>query len=181
MVRDESRLRARLDEETLRRLTTITVGDATDPAALDRAIQGIDVALSGNGANREMAHQMALAVQRNNVQKLIWPAGGSNVMAEDGITPAYLTHMDRFPRAKDIYHAHQVCIDAIRETGINYMIFCPGRMTTHGHRSPDVRSSVRINRVAGMSVSYEDAAWVMLEGALTDAYDRRLVSAATNR
>lgn len=74
-----------------------------------------------------------------------------------------------------------MCIDAIRETGINYMIFCPGRMTTHGHRSPDVRSSVRINRVAGMSVSYEDAAWVMLEGALTDAYDRRLVSAATNR
>lgn len=102
MVRDESRLKARLDEEVLRRLTTITVGDATDPAALDRAMQGIDVALSGNGANREMAHQMALAVQRNNVQKLIWPAGGSNVMAEDGITPAYLKHMDRFPRAKDI-------------------------------------------------------------------------------
>lgn len=41
-------------------------------------------------------------------------------------------------------------------------------MTPAGHRSPDVASIVRINRVAGMSISYEGAAW-----------DRELVSAAT--
>lgn len=52
-------------------------------------------------------------------------------------------------------------------------------MTAVGRRSDDVRSTVRINRVAGMFLSYEDAAWVMLEAALTDAYDRELVSAST--
>ncbi|MEU1306078.1 MULTISPECIES: hypothetical protein [Streptomyces] len=40
-------------------------------------------------------------------------------------------------------------------------------------------STVRVNRVAGMSVSYENAAWVMFEAASTDAWDRELVSAAT--
>lgn len=84
-----------------------------------------------------------------------------------------------WPAAKDVYRTHQACIDAIREEDINYVIFCPGRMASVGHRSPDVRSSVRINRDAGMFCSYEDAAWVMLEGAVTDTYDRQLVSAAT--
>ncbi|AGT04338.1 hypothetical protein cgp_0398 [Corynebacterium glutamicum MB001] len=31
-----------------------------------------------------------------------------------------------------------------------------------------------------MYTSYEDAAWVMLESATTDKYDRQLVSVATN-
>lgn len=179
LARDRERLAARLGEETLARLTAVTIGDATDPATLDAAMRDVDVAISGNGAHKTMARQMAEAVKRNGLRKLIWPAGGSNAMSEDGVTPAYQQYLDWWPAAEQVYRAHQACIDAIRETGITYMIFAPGRMTTHGYRSADVRSTIRINRVAGMSVSYEDAAWVMLEAALTDAYDRQIVSAAT--
>lgn len=181
MVRDEAKLRARLDEDTVAKLAGITVGDATDPAALDTAMQGIDVVLSGNGADPRMAREMAQAVQRNGVQKLCWPAGTTNVMAEDGRTPNYTTFLPVWPGAKDAYRAHQGCIDAIRQTGIDHVIFCPGRMGPAGQRSTDIRSTVRINRDAGSFASYEDAAWVMLEAALTDTYDRQLVSAATDR
>lgn len=179
MVRDRTKLEDRLDPGTLARLTRITVGDATDPAALDQAMQDIDVVLSGNGAHKKMAHEMAEAVKRNSVGKLIWPAGGTNLMGDDGITPAYKAYANASFNAEAIYKAHQACIDAIREVGINYVIFCPGRMTPVGHRSPDVASTVRVNRVAGMAVSYEDAAWVILEAALTDQWDRQLISAAT--
>ncbi|KQB84375.1 2,3-dihydroxy-2,3-dihydrophenylpropionate dehydrogenase [Corynebacterium oculi] len=184
MVRDEAKLRSRLSAETLNHLEKITVGDATDTAALDEAMQGIDVVISGNGAHRKMAREMAQAVRCNGVQKLLWPAGGTNLMAEDGVTPAYLSNMSgkegsvRF-NAEKIYRAHQVCIDEIRAAGVNYVIFCPGRMTSVGYRSPEVASTVRVNRVAGMSVSYEDAAWVMIEAALTSQWDGELISAAT--
>lgn len=94
LVRDESRLRARLDAETVARLSATTVGDATDPAALDTAMQSIDVVLSGNGAHQPMAREMAQAVKRNRVQKMCWPAGGTNVLAEDGVTPAYAELLD---------------------------------------------------------------------------------------
>ncbi|GMA19208.1 NAD(P)H-binding protein [Arsenicicoccus piscis] len=179
MVRDRTKLEDRLDADTLVRLTRITVGDATDPAALDEAMQGIDVVLSGNGAHKKMAREMAEAVKRNGVRKLLWPAGGTNLLADDGITPAYKAYANAGFNAEAIYKAHQACIDAIRDAGVNYVIFCPGRMTPAGHRSPDVASTIRVNRVAGMAVSYEDAAWVILEAALTNIWDRQLISAAT--
>ena len=181
LVRNPAKLEASIDVETLGRLHKIFVGDATDPAALDGAMQDIDVVLSGNGAHKRMASEMAQAVHRNHVDKLCWPAGGTNLMSEDGLTPAYLAHAGAGFNAEAIYKAHQACIDAIRETGINYVILCPGRMTSAGYRSPDVRSSVRINRPVGMSLSYEDAAWVMLEAAFTDGWDRELVGASTPR
>lgn len=179
MVRDRAKVDHRLDTDTIARLASITVGDATDPAALDRAMAGVDVVLSGNGAHQKMATELAAAVKRNHVQKLVWPAGGSNAMDEDGVTPAYVRYLDWWPGAEQVYLAHQACIDAIRDTGINYVVFGPGRMTPAGHRSPNVASTVRINRVAGMQVSYEDAAWTMLQAATTNAWDRELVSTAT--
>lgn len=57
-------------------------------------MQGIDVALSGNGAHTRMAREMAEAFKRNGVKKLVWPAGGSNAMAEDGVTPAYKEYLE---------------------------------------------------------------------------------------
>jgi len=179
MVRDRAKLDTRLDPATIDRLANITVGDATNPAALNQAMQGIDAVLSGNGAHQKMAAELAAAVGRNGVLKLIWPAGGSNAMDEDGITPAYKQYMDWWPGAEQVYLAHQACIDAIRDTGINYVIFGPGRMTPAGKRSAEVAATVRVNRVAGMQVSYEDAAWVMLEAATTNKWDHELVSAAT--
>lgn len=179
LVRDRTKLEARLDAGTIAKLTRITVGDATDPAALDSAMQGIDVVISGNGAHKTMARRMAEAAKRNRLGKLIWPAGGTNLMSDDGVTPAYKAYGNSSFNAEAIYKAHQACIDVIRETGVNYVIFCPGRMTSVGYRSADVASAVRVNRPAGMFVSYEDAAWVILEAALTNAWDRELIGAAT--
>ncbi|WP_062521928.1 NAD(P)-dependent oxidoreductase [Demequina silvatica] len=179
LVRDEGRLLARIGTDTMARLESVIIGDATDPEALDLALRGVDVVLSGNGAHRTMARELAAACRRNGAKKLCWPAGGTNVMSEDGVTPAYVQFVSQWPAAEAVYRAHQACIDAIRDEGINYVIFCPGRMASIGHLSAEVRGAIRVNRPAGMFVSYEDAAWVMLEAALTDAYDRELISAAT--
>lgn len=90
-----------------------------------------------------------------------------------------ITHLGTW--VEDAYRRHQACIDAIRASGVNYVIFCPGRMDTAGKRGEDVASTVRINRDAGPFVSYEDAAWVILEAATTSTWDGELVSAATPR
>lgn len=180
MVRDESKLRERIAAEKLAKLKKIYVGDASDPETLDPAMQGIDVVISGRGAHLRMARELSAAVKRNGVKKLLWPAGGSNVMAEDGVTPLYLKYLESWPDAGQAYNAHKVCIDAIQSADINYMILCPGRMDAQGARSKLENRVVRVNRETGMYTSYEDAAWVMLESATTDKYDRQLVSVATN-
>ena len=178
-VRDRAKLEQRLDQETLERLEAVHVGDASDAASLDDAMSEADVVLSGIGAAPQLAESLAAAVDRNMPSKICWPAGSTNVKAEDGVTPNYQSLRELGDWVEGAYRSHQACIDAIRETGINYVILCPGRMDSVGHRSPDVRSTVRVDRDAGPFLSYEDAAWVMLEGAVTDTYDRQLVSAAT--
>lgn len=179
LVRNKAKLEAELGKENLAKLSKITVGDAAQAQVLDEALSGINAVLSGRGADPHLAHELAAAAKRNGVEKLCWPGGTTNVMADDGITPNYkmLLHLGAW--VEGAYHAHRACIDAIRQADINYVIFCPGRMASVGQRSPDVRSSVRINRDAGPFVSYEDAAWVMLEAATTNSYDHQLVSANT--
>src|SRR4051794_12804628 len=179
LVRDQGKLEAQLDDQTLAALSTITVGDATDAAVLDEAMAGTNVVLSGRGADPDMARELAAAAKRNGVAKLCWPGGTTNVLADDGVTPNYqvLRHLGDW--VDTAYRVHGACIETIRETGIDYVIFCPGRMASTGRRSADVASSLRVNRDAGPFVSYEDAAWVMLEAATTSTYDRKLVSAAT--
>lgn len=126
-----------------------------------------------------LAEALSKAVKRNSVQKLCWPAGTTNVLADDGITPNYqkLFHLGSW--VEQAFQAHGMCIDLIQKADINYVIFCPGRMMGVGHRSLNVQDAIRINRDAGPFVSYEDAAWVMLEAATTKLYDRKLISAAT--
>lgn len=180
-VRDRSKLESRVADDVLDRLEGVHVGDASDTTALDEAMTGADAVLSGIGAAPPVAASLAAAVGRNDPEKLCWPAGSTNVKADDGVTPNFETLRDLGSWVEGAYRAHQACIDAIRDTGINHVIFCPGRMSSVGQRSTGVRSTIRIDRDAGPFVSYEDAAWVMLEGALTDTYDRQLVSAATPR
>lgn len=180
LVRNRAKLEGELAEEIVAKFNKITVGDGTNAKVLDVAMPGIDVVLSGRGADPHLARELAAAVKRNSVNKLCWPGGSPNVMADDGVTPNYkrLLHLGSW--VEGAYRTHGACIDAIHQADINYVIFCPGRMAGVGQRSPDVRASVRINRDAGSFVSYEDAAWVMLEGAITNTYDRQLISAATN-
>jgi putative NADH-flavin reductase len=181
LVRDEAKLEAELGKDILAKLSKITVGDGTDAKVLNKAMSRIDAVLSGRGGDPHLAREMAAAAKRNGVKKLCWPGGTTNVLADDGVTPNYkkLLHLGSW--VEDAYRAHGACIDAIRQANLNYVIFCPGRMASVGRRSPNVRTSVRVNRDAGLFVSYEDAAWVMLEATTTSAYDRQLVSAATQR
>ncbi|OQV66610.1 hypothetical protein AK51_03975 [Serratia nematodiphila DZ0503SBS1] len=181
LVRNKTKLEAALGSELLAKLDRVVVGDGTNPQVVTEASSGVDIVLSGRGADPHLAQTLAAAVKQNGVSKLCWPAGTTNVLDEDGVTPNYkrLLHLGNW--VESAYRAHGACIDAIQQSGINYVIFCAGRMTSVGHRSQDVRASVRINRDAGPFVSYEDAAWVMLEGATTHEYDRQLVSATTER
>lgn len=179
VVRDEAALVQRISAATVDLLDTVIVGEGTNPDVLDTAMADVDVVVSGRGADLTLSRQLAAAVHRNQPTKLCWPGGTTNVLAEDGHTPNYKTLGHLGSWVNDAYAGHQACIDAIRDTGINYVIFCPGRMASTGYRSNDVRATVRINRDAGPFVSYEDAAWVIVEAAVTDTYDRQLVSAAT--
>lgn len=181
LVRDPAKLEESLGPDTSDRLTQIHVGDGTDPAALDEAMSGVDLVLSGRGADPDMAHQVAAAAVRNDVHKLVWPGGTTNVLADDGQTPNYrmLAHLGSW--VQGAYQAHQACIDAIRNSGVDYVIFCPGRMgpSQSGQHRDDVASTVRVNRDAGPAVTYEDAAWVILEAGTTDQWDHELISAVT--
>ncbi|UJB63453.1 NAD(P)H-binding protein [Acidovorax sp. YS12] len=181
LVRNQAKLEATLGRELVEKLDRIEVGDGSQPQVLDKALSGVDVVLSGRGADPHLARELAAAVKRNGVKKLCWPGGTTNVLADDGVTPNYkrLLHLGSW--VEGAYRSHGACLDAIQQAGIDYMIFCAGRMTSVGQRSQDVRASVRINRDAGPFVSYEDAAWVMLEAATTHTYDHQLVSAATDR
>lgn len=180
LVRDLAKLEVELGSETLARLSKITVGDGSQAALLDEAMPGIDVVLSGRGADTHLAGELAAAVKRHGVKKLCWPGGSTNIMADDGITPNYLRLLHLGSWVEGAYRVHGACIDAIRQAAINYVILCPGRMASVGRRSADVRASVRINRDGGDFLSYEDAAWVMLEAATTNTYDRELISAGTS-
>lgn len=180
LVRNRARLDADLGASTMARLRNVTLGDGTDAVVLDHAISAGGVVLSGRGADPRLAAAIAAGVRRNGAAKLCWPAGSTNVLADDGVTPNYQRLLPMGGWVEAAYRAHGACIDAIRATGINYVIFCPGRMGSAGRRSPDPGAAVRINRDAGPFVSYEDAAWVMLEAATTAAWDRQLVSAATS-
>lgn len=180
LVRNLEKLKNSIDEKTLNQIEKINIGDGTDSQTLDAAMHNIDVILSGRGADPELAQALANAVQRNGVKKVCWPGGTTNVMAEDGVTPNYkvLGHLGKW--VENAYALHGKCINFIRQAEINYVIFCPGKMDSVGYKSQDIQNTIRVNRDAGPFVSYEDAAWVILEAASTSQYDKQLISAATN-
>lgn len=179
LVRDRDKLVDQLGAATVSRLTAVTVGDATDAGTIDIALQGIDVVLSGRGADPAVARSLADAAARNSTGKICWPAGTTNVLADDGETPNYRILLAQWPVAEEVFRTHQACIDAISGSGVNAVFFCPGRMGPAGHRSAGVKGTVVIDRAGGPFVSYEDAAWVMVEAAVTDQWDGLRISAAS--
>ena len=99
-------------------------------------------------------------------------------MSEDGVTPDWVNVAKYWPPAERAYAAHGACIDAIRATGINHVVFCPGFMQAAGQKTA-ATPSIRINRPSpGTAVgSYEDAAWVMVQAAEVSDYDGQLITA----
>ncbi|ORY44376.1 NAD(P)-binding protein [Rhizoclosmatium globosum] len=140
-------------------LASVFTGDGLDADSLKTATQNIDVVLNGVGSRPEIALALANAVKANNLKKLVHIAGGTNVMEDDG--------------------THQAGIDAIRSTGVTYVVFCPGFMKSVGAKSAQP-VAVKVNRFAGDFVSYEDAASVMVNAAEQSVWDGQLITAATN-
>lgn len=116
------------------------------------------------------------------IPKFLFVAGGTNVLGPDG-QPNYLRYVSSWAGAENAYKAHGSCIEAIRATGINYVVFCPGFMSAVGKKSLDLPSvlNIQVNRHSGDYVSYEDAAYVMVKAAQSSEYDGQLIAASTPR
>lgn len=104
-------------------------------------------------------------------------------MEDDGVTPAYIAWKAFWEPAERAFQAHGACIDAIRATGVPHVIFCPAMMDSLGAKTPGLPeiANIRVNRPSGPFVSFEDAAWVMLEAAEGSQWDGQLVTASTKR
>ncbi|KAI9004358.1 hypothetical protein DFJ74DRAFT_646975 [Hyaloraphidium curvatum] len=179
LVRDADKLRAKLGNAAAK-LDRLHVGDASDPAQVEEAARGMDTVLSGSGAVLPVARALAEGVKNAGAGKLVYVAGATNVLADDGVTPAWKEWAKVWPGAETAFKSHSACIDAIRASGINYSVFCPAMMREVGKKTVPP-PAIRINRQSGPFVSYEDAAQVMVTAAEVKDYDGQLFTAATKR
>jgi putative NADH-flavin reductase len=159
--------------------SSIFIGDATkDVSILKKACEGKDVVLIGIGAVESIARNVAEQSKEAGVKKVIHVAGATNVMDADGTTPLWKKFATKWPPAEKVFIAHGKCIDAIRRTGINHVIFCPAFMNSKEKKSSPV-AEPKINRESGDYISYEDAAHIMLNAAEQSKWDGELITAAT--
>jgi putative NADH-flavin reductase len=157
----------------------IFVGDAaSDASVVKKACQGKDIVLCGIGAVEAIARNVAEQSQITGVKKLIHVAGATNVMDVDGVTPLWKKYADSWPPAERVFIAHGKCIDAIKATGINHVVFCPALMSSREKKSSPV-AVPKINRESGGFVSYEDAAHIIVDAAQKSDWDGQLITAAT--
>jgi hypothetical protein len=78
------------------------------------------------------------------------------------------------------YRAHTPCIDAVKASGVTYIIWCPGVMKSGQRSSPPPRTLLRADP-AGLAawdyVSYEDAAQVIVSACEASEFDNQHISA----
>ena len=181
LVRDAAKLsvlgasRARLSAEH--------VGDASDPATVAAAAAGVDAVISAASPDPRIAAALGAACKASPAcKRLVWTAGGSNLLEPDGKT----WHADAFgPRGAGFFAAHAPCIKAVQDSGATYTIWCPGLMRSVGHKSP---APVPISTRAipgGLKlwdfVSYEDAADAILRAVESgDKYANEHITALTS-
>ncbi|KAI8912753.1 hypothetical protein EDD86DRAFT_263654 [Gorgonomyces haynaldii] len=160
--------------------SNVFVGNAaSDSAIVKQGCTGKDVVLMGVGADDAIARTAAEQAKAAGVKKLVHVAGATNVMDEDGVTPLWKKYATSWPPAERVYHTHGKCIDAIRNTGINYVVFCPAFMSNQPKSNPV--AAPKINRESGGFVSFEDAAHVMVDAAEQSTWDGQLITAASTR
>lgn len=78
------------------------------------------------------------------------------------------------------YRAHTPCIEAVKATGVTYIIWCPGVMKSGQRSSPQPRTLLRADP-AGLAawdyISYEDAAQVIVSACEASEFDNQHISA----
>ncbi len=175
-IRDQRKLLDQLGAD-IDRLASINIGSADDADFIKTSMKDIDVVLSAAPASPDIAKIVADAVVTSGARKLVWVAGASNMVEDDGVT---LHHHKFGPTGVGYYNAHAPCIEAIKRSGANFVIFCPGLMKPAGSKSPtppEIFTRCKLGQVD--FVSYEDAAWAMIQVAETDTFDMQLCEAIT--
>jgi uncharacterized protein YbjT (DUF2867 family) len=179
LARDESKLASLLGAAEFGRLAAVHIGSAEDASFVEKAMADIDVVLSGAPAMPTIASTLSAAVLTTGARKLVWVAGASNMVEEDGVT---LHHLKFGPTGVNYYNAHAPCIEAIKSSGANHVIFCPGLMRPAGAKSPtppEIFTRCKPGQVD--FVSYEDAAWAMVQVAEVDTFDGQQCEAITEQ
>lgn len=178
LVRSLSNLQEALGD-TINRVT-VFIGDGTDIDILNKAAKNVNVIVSAGPPNPELARAVGRAcVNSPTCKRVVWTAGGSNILEADGVT----MHYKRFGEVGEGYFkAHAPCIKAIQDTGATYIIWCPGKMDAVGAKS-HVPVTIYMHApppgVPMDFVSYEDAANVILRASETSQYDNQYIAAVT--
>ena len=93
------------------------------------------------------------------------------------MTPNWLLWREKWPPAENAFKMHGEAIAAIREVNPTYCVFCPPYMADRAAVSVPL-PTIRINRPGAEFISYQDAAWTMLEAATRDDFDNQLITIA---
>ena len=164
----------KLPPDVRSKLSNVHIGSGDDINAVKNALTGVDVVVSGAPANPHIAKTLAEQTKASSARKLVWVAGASNMLEADGT----LHHLSFGPGGQMYYDAHKPCIDAVAASGCKFVVFCPPLMGARGSKSSPLPSiAVRAHRGGSGFLSYEDAAWAMIEAAEVDEFDGQLITA----
>lgn len=189
LVRDPAKLAEQFGGHPPEGLT-ILAGGLEDKPTLARQMAGHEVVIhaAGNANDGEAFPRLTAPVIRAAAEALgpggrFWLFGGAAVLDVPGTR---LKGVD-LPKIPAIYQAHRTNLDAVRATGLDWSMLCPGPMVpaADGRPRDDLRLSVdgwptppslmarlapRIalslafaRRVPEMTISYEDAVRVILD------------------
>jgi putative NADH-flavin reductase len=165
------------------------VGDATDPAAVSRAVAGVDVVISAVGPrandpaaveqSEAIARNVVMAMREHHVPRVVFVAGAG--ISLDGerrsLTQRLATAVVRVfarwvvrakEREMDVYRASELAWSAVRPTRV-----------ARGPRTGRVR--ITDDRPSGFQVTSGDVAEVMLRLAEDPASQRRAPFVSTTR
>jgi putative NADH-flavin reductase len=188
-VRDETKLESVVDRPLPSSLHVL-IGDISKSADVARVMVGHDVVINAAGLVREGSAftQLVQAVIDSAIATLgergrLWLFGGAAVLDVPGTR---MMAVD-LPKVPKIYEAHRTNLNALRKSPLDWSMLCPGPMiaSENGKPTKDLRVSVdewpvtrpaytyvlpRLalafafkRRVPEMTISYEDAAGVILD------------------
>ena len=185
LVRSKAKYEGEADvAPLLPRLAGVHEGSGEDADAVAAAARaaGASVVCGALGASAPFFASVTAGAARAGAAKVVHVAGATNVMDEDGVTPAWKAWAAKWPPAESAFKAHGAAIAAARAAAAAapappaLAIFCPPYMAARGAVSAPP-PNIRINRPGADFVSYEDAAWVMLEACTRADYDGQLITA----
>lgn len=184
LVRDAGKFAASDAGSEVPRLAGVHVGSGDDPAVVAAAARaaGATVVVGCKGGDAPFARGVARGAAAAGVPKVVTVAGATNLADADGVTPLWHKWAARWPPAESAYHAHAAAIAETRAAaaeapGLAYVVFCPPYMAARGAVS-EPPPAIVVNAEGASFISYEDAAWIMMEAAGRADLDNTLITGA---